>query len=114
MCAGSNQIWLTCLDPQMLVDKYVEYAHGNRLGDRRIVLDSTLLPDILAAGNMRVVPPSLLLERSLATIRSECRIAKDLTSRFLFSSLVTEMNIRVELVLVGRKRVMHHVSLSHP
>ncbi|KAI9770398.1 MAG: hypothetical protein M1840_003284 [Geoglossum simile] len=62
----------------MLVDKYVEYAHGNRLGDRRIVLDSTLLLDILAAGNMRVVPPSLLLERSLATIRSECRIAKDL------------------------------------
>ncbi|KAI9784487.1 MAG: hypothetical protein M1839_002144 [Geoglossum umbratile] len=34
-----------------------------------------MLPAILSRGNIRVVPPTLLLERFLATVRSECNIA---------------------------------------
>ncbi|KAL4943013.1 hypothetical protein BDV06DRAFT_221620 [Aspergillus oleicola] len=72
---SSNQLWLTCVDPKTLVSKYNEYAHGSRSGDRRVVLDETLLDRIEASKNIRVIPPKDLLERFLATLRSETQIA---------------------------------------
>ncbi|KAL4778857.1 hypothetical protein BJX76DRAFT_121125 [Aspergillus varians] len=72
---SSNQLWLTCVDPKTLVSKYKEYAHGSRSGDRRVVLDETLLDGIEASNNIRVIPPKDLLERFLATLSSETRIA---------------------------------------
>ncbi|KAL2829269.1 hypothetical protein BDW59DRAFT_142411 [Aspergillus cavernicola] len=66
-----NQIWLTCEDPETLVAKYHEYLHGDSKGDRRAVLDSQRLPDILEAGNLRVVPRDILLERYLNTLQEQ-------------------------------------------
>ncbi|CAG7948665.1 unnamed protein product [Penicillium nalgiovense] len=66
-----NQIWLTCEDPSALVRKYHEYIHGDPNGDRRAVLDGERLPDILEAGNVRVVPRKVLLERYLSTLREQ-------------------------------------------
>ncbi|KAI9761809.1 MAG: hypothetical protein M1840_001689 [Geoglossum simile] len=74
---GINQIWMTCVNPESLVSEYTEYAHGNCLETRRIVLDQTMLPAILSRGDIRVVPPRLLHERFLATVRSECNIARE-------------------------------------
>ncbi|KAI9861256.1 MAG: hypothetical protein M1813_005429 [Trichoglossum hirsutum] len=75
---GANQIWLTCLSPGGLVEKYREYAHGNRLGERRIVLDRMMLSGVLSTGNIRVVSADILCERFLATVQSECSIAEKL------------------------------------
>ncbi|KAI9371983.1 hypothetical protein BJX61DRAFT_543127 [Aspergillus egyptiacus] len=72
---SSNQLWLTCVDPKTLVSKYNEYAHGSRSGDRRVVLDETLLNRIEASKNIRVIPPEYLLERFLETLRSETQTA---------------------------------------
>jgi hypothetical protein len=58
------------------VAKYGEYAHGNRLEVRQVVLDQAMLPGILSTGNIRVVPSDILCERFLATVQSECRIAE--------------------------------------
>lgn len=49
-------------------EKYKRYTHGNRLGDRRIVLDNQPLSGIAAAENIRLIQPELLLERVLATL----------------------------------------------
>ncbi|KAI9765039.1 MAG: hypothetical protein M1840_007864 [Geoglossum simile] len=74
---GANQIWMTCVGPESLVAEYTEYAHGNRLETRRIVLDQEMLPTILSRGDIRVIPPKCLHERFLATVRSECSIARE-------------------------------------
>lgn len=66
---------MTCVDPAALIVKYKEFVHGNRPEMRRVVLDAEMLPDIQRAGNIRVVTPNDLLERFLATVRSECQIA---------------------------------------
>jgi hypothetical protein len=66
-----NQIWLTCEDPETLITKYHEYLHGDSNGDRRAVLDSQRLPGILEAGNLRVVPRDILLERYLNTLQEQ-------------------------------------------
>jgi hypothetical protein len=63
------------VDPVDLVIKYKEFVHGNRLEMRRVVLDAEMLPDIQRAGNIRIISPNNLLERFLATIRSECQLA---------------------------------------
>ena len=55
------------MDPADLVVKYKEYVHGNRLEMRRVVLSAAMLPDIVRAGNLRVIPPDDLLGRFLAT-----------------------------------------------
>jgi hypothetical protein len=72
---GTNQVWLTCVDPVDLVVKYKEFVHGNRLEMRRVVLDAEMLPDIEKTNNIRVIKPKHLLERFLATVRSECKLA---------------------------------------
>ena len=71
----SNQLWLTCVDPRALVSKYGEYVHGSMHGDRRVVLDDKVLERVENSKNIRVIPPTDLLERFLAVLRSEMQIA---------------------------------------
>ncbi|KAJ5894258.1 hypothetical protein N7495_005949 [Penicillium taxi] len=66
-----NQLWMTCEDPSRLVDKYTEYVHGDPKGERRVVLDAGMLPNIDAAQNIRVVSRENLLERYLSTLREQ-------------------------------------------
>ena len=75
---SSNQLWLTCISPKDLVNKYTEYVHGNRFETRRIVLDKSFLPAMGAAQNICIFSPEDLCERFLATVQSECRIAQKL------------------------------------
>jgi hypothetical protein len=72
---GSGQIWLTCVHPKDLVSTYTEYVHGNRLEMRRIVLDATMLPSVIAAGDIHVVSPNDLLADFTKTVQTECQIA---------------------------------------
>ncbi|KAJ5684485.1 uncharacterized protein N7477_000830 [Penicillium maclennaniae] len=78
LLVAPNQIWLTSEDPVTLVAKYHEYLHGDSNGDRRAVLDSQRLPDILKAGNLRVVPRDILLERYLNTLQEQAAEAAHL------------------------------------
>ncbi|KAF9889172.1 hypothetical protein FE257_007661 [Aspergillus nanangensis] len=72
----SAQAWLTCLDPEYLVDKYREYAHGDPRKERRVVLERDLLRDINRAGNIRVVAKEILLERFVKTVEEQANEAK--------------------------------------
>jgi hypothetical protein len=81
--ATSSQVWLTCEDPQDLVRKYAEYAHGDSRGEPRIVLDQDTLPRITQAGNLQVVSRADLLERFLATLAEQARLASDLNEHLL-------------------------------
>lgn len=72
---AANQLWFTCLEPRYLAQKYTEYVHVSRNGDRRVVLDKARLERIESSNTLRVVPPKDLLERFLATLRSETQIA---------------------------------------
>lgn len=74
---SSNQVWLTSEEPSFLVTKYKEYVHGDPRHDRRVVLDQDVLKRIQDAGNIRVVPRSILLERFLNTVKEQARIAAD-------------------------------------
>ncbi|KXG45270.1 uncharacterized protein PGRI_041830 [Penicillium griseofulvum] len=91
-----NQFWLTCEDPSILIQKYGEYLHGDSTGDRRIVLDAQLLPDILAAGNLRVVSQEALLERYLNTVREQAIEADRLEEHLV-------------LLIFGHGSLDHHV-----
>ncbi|KAK2804445.1 hypothetical protein FQN51_002088 [Onygenales sp. PD_10] len=71
----SRQLWFTCEAPRALVEKYSVYAHGDFRKERRIVLEDTLLPKIEQSDRLRVVPRHVLLERFLATLREQSRIA---------------------------------------
>lgn len=68
-------MWLTCVDPKMLVSKYGEYVHGNRLGTCRVVLDTDMLPNILATSDIPVTNNNELLDTFIGTVRTECRVA---------------------------------------
>ncbi|EGC46834.1 conserved hypothetical protein [Histoplasma capsulatum var. duboisii H88] len=72
---ASNQLWFTCVEPRALLTKYGEYVHGSRSGDRRVVLDAKTLEQIESSQTIRVIPAKDLLERFLATLRSETQIA---------------------------------------
>ncbi|KAL1964442.1 hypothetical protein VTN77DRAFT_7000 [Rasamsonia byssochlamydoides] len=61
--------------PNDLVKKYHEYAHGNPLQERRVVLDEDTLPQIQNSGNLRIVPRKELLDRFICTLREQARIA---------------------------------------
>lgn len=71
-----SQIWMTSENPEDLVLKYKEYAHGPR-GERRIVLDEDMLPVIQQSGTLRVVPRRDLLERFQSTLKEQSRLAKE-------------------------------------
>jgi hypothetical protein len=63
------------MDPKTLVSKYREYVHGNRLEMRRVVLDSNMLPSVLAAGDIQIDSSNDLLSSFVGTVRTECQIA---------------------------------------
>jgi hypothetical protein len=52
LLSATSQLWLTCEDPEELVKKYKEYAHGDSTGERRIMLDEQCLPKIKQTGNL--------------------------------------------------------------
>lgn len=70
---GSTQNWLTCLDPQELIRRHGEYAHGNPYRPRQVALDSHQLPD---ASTLQVVAPEQLLTKFLEVFRTVCRAAR--------------------------------------
>ena len=72
---GANQIWITCESPDHLVKRYGVYAHREVTGDRRIVLDKTLLQQVHQFSNLRIFPSTTLLEEFLRTLASELIIA---------------------------------------
>ena len=57
------------------MNKYTEYAHGNPLRDRRVVLDAAVLPRIKETNNICVVSAEILLERFLATLEKQTKLA---------------------------------------
>lgn len=73
----SSQIWMTSEDPEDLVQKYGEYAHGDPKGEQRVVLDKNMLPGIKQSGNLRVVSRKDLLECFLSTLREQSLLAKN-------------------------------------
>ncbi|KAJ5225942.1 hypothetical protein N7468_007167 [Penicillium chermesinum] len=93
-----NQIWLTCEDPERLVSKYKEYLHGDSQGDRRAVLDSQRLAGIYQAGNLRVVPRNILLERYLSTLQEQVAEASRLQEHlvlFIFGHGTPKYDVEV-------------------
>ncbi|KAL4926766.1 uncharacterized protein BDV17DRAFT_293117 [Aspergillus undulatus] len=70
-----SQIWLTAESPEGLVEEYGELAHENPRGERRVVLDSALLPGIANTGNIRVVDPAMLLDGFVKTIQEQAKLA---------------------------------------
>lgn len=75
---SSDQIWLTCVSPEIAVKKYTEYVHGDsapgKVGSRKVVLNKAMLNDL---GDVRTIAPNDLLERVLSTIRQVCQDATD-------------------------------------
>ena len=71
---GANQLWLTCEDPDVLVAKYGEYAHGDAT-DHRVVLDKSILPQKKAANNTHVFKRLELRDHFLRILDGECKIA---------------------------------------
>lgn len=51
------------MSPEYLADTYGEYAHGDPRKERRVVLESSLLPAIKNTYNAQVVGGQDLLER---------------------------------------------------
>lgn len=74
---STNQVWLTGEKPEYLIEKYTEYAHGDPRKERRVVLDESMLPGVESAGNVRVVPKEILLERFVRTVEDEARSARN-------------------------------------
>jgi hypothetical protein len=68
-------LWFTCADPRSLVKKYGEFVHGSWRGDRRVVLDASMLGHFEQANDLRICSPTNLLERFLATLKDEVEIA---------------------------------------
>lgn len=72
---AKRQYWLTCVGPQILVQKYKEFVRGDpRTNDRRVVLDNTFAK---AVQDVLVFPPSDLLERFLSYVTEACKNTKD-------------------------------------
>ena len=73
---SSDQVWLTCLDPEDMVRKYGQYIHGDPANpeDRRVVLDESKLPEL---HDVRVVQAKDLAERFLSTLKKACQEARE-------------------------------------
>lgn len=80
---GANQLWITSEAPSTLVDRYGEYGHGDPNGERRVVLNRALLPEIESAGNMRVFTRTDLLEGFMRIFKAECNMAAALNQPVL-------------------------------
>ncbi len=74
---GHSQKWFTCLNPQYLVKTYGQYALGNPLKERRVVLDQSFLnnPD-LRPHSLEIVKQDKLLSAFLDYLKKECRVAR--------------------------------------
>ncbi|RFU34779.1 hypothetical protein B7463_g1573, partial [Scytalidium lignicola] len=74
---SSDQVWMACVSPKNLVDKYTEYLHGNANlrapVERRIVLNKKMLPEV---ADVRVVPARELLDRFISTLSESIAIAR--------------------------------------
>lgn len=64
------------MSSEYLVVTYGEYAHGDPRKERRVVLESSLLPAIKNAFNIQVVGGQDLLERFVKTVENQARLAK--------------------------------------
>ena len=73
---SSDQVWLTCVDPEDAIRKYGQYIHGDPASpaDRRVVLDESKLSEL---HDVRVVPPNDLAERFLSTLKKACQEARE-------------------------------------
>lgn len=74
---GVSQRWYTCENPEILVSRYGEYAHGDSASDYRVVLDKNMLADMKSAGNIRVSSPKDLLQDFLDYLKAECKISSE-------------------------------------
>jgi hypothetical protein len=70
-----TQTWLTCISPRALVEKYGQFTHGDPKGDRRVVLDASILPEIAQDGDVRVVDEKNLLDTFLSCLKTESNLA---------------------------------------
>jgi hypothetical protein len=73
-----HQLWLSSCSPSDLIRKHERYLHGPAngiAGDRRVVMDEKLLPKDEMKAGFRVFEPKDLLERFLATLKSEIKEA---------------------------------------
>ncbi|KAI9783916.1 MAG: hypothetical protein M1816_001126 [Peltula sp. TS41687] len=64
---GVSRAWFTCLEPDFLIEKYSEYAHGDPYHTRRIVLDRNQRPT-----DVVVDTPKGLLDAFLKYLNDEC------------------------------------------
>ncbi|KAI9842193.1 MAG: hypothetical protein M1837_007406 [Sclerophora amabilis] len=67
---GKSQRWMTCVDPQTLIDGYGEYVFGSPYEERRVVLDQNQRPQ-----NVTVHPPHDLRDEFLARIQDTVALA---------------------------------------
>ncbi|TAQ85596.1 hypothetical protein B7494_g6083 [Chlorociboria aeruginascens] len=73
-----NQLWLSCCSPTDLIRKHDRYLHGPAngiAGDRRVVMNKAMLPEDEMKVGFRTFQPKDLLERFLATLKSEIKEA---------------------------------------
>lgn len=70
MCS-TNQIWLTCKDPCILIKKYGKYAHGNPQGDHQVVLEKDMFPWIKEARNVQVIHGEALKDQFIGTVQEQ-------------------------------------------
>ena len=73
-----NQLWLASCSPADLIRKYERYLHGpssGQAGDQRVVMNLEMLPKDEMSAGFRLIKPKDLLERFLATLKSEVKEA---------------------------------------
>ena len=69
---GKSQAWFTCIDPDILINRHGEFAHGNCYRERRVVLDANQKPDV---STLKIVEPENLLSQIILYLRSQCAVA---------------------------------------
>ena len=71
---AQQQYWLTCVDPATLVKKYRQFVHGDPRGERRIVLEESMLQQVK---DVLVFSPNDLLERFYSYVADACKQTKN-------------------------------------
>ena len=73
-----NQLWLSSCSPTNLIREHGQYLHGPAngiAGDRRVVMNKNMLPKDEMNAGFRIFEAKDLLERFLATLKSEVKEA---------------------------------------
>lgn len=78
---GHSQKWFTCVSPQLLVEKYGQYLHGNPAEHRRVVLDEKLLRQ--HGNQFHVSPPDRLRSEFFYHLEEQCTAAAALNQPVL-------------------------------